>query len=71
MASSVHNLVFLMCLIAPCMALSVDKDVTRKVRCTSAAFPSCFFVWKKCPDECRTNCVIDCGLCKPVCSTYI
>ncbi|KAK1264047.1 hypothetical protein QJS04_geneDACA008441 [Acorus gramineus] len=75
MARNMHKLVFLVCLIVPCMTLPLEtalldkkKNVTRKVRCTSRAFPFCFFVWKNCPDECPTNCVIDCGLCKPVCT---
>ncbi|MQM14001.1 hypothetical protein Taro_046929 [Colocasia esculenta] len=39
----------------------------RTVKCTRRQFPKCFLIKALCPLECRTNCFMDCTLCKPVC----
>ncbi|KAI3419899.1 uncharacterized protein J3R85_012814 [Psidium guajava] len=40
----------------------------RKVRCRLPFFPRCFLVWFPCPSTCPTSCLMDCSVCKPVCS---
>lgn len=42
--------------------------IPRKVRCLSHLFPSCYNQWHFCPVECAKTCLLDCVLCKPVCS---
>ncbi|CAI9091322.1 OLC1v1026326C1 [Oldenlandia corymbosa var. corymbosa] len=40
----------------------------RVVKCRLIEFPKCFNIPFLCPLECLTNCFVDCGTCKPVCS---